>query len=286
MRLRKKLIQRRLRDPCVAFSPSAVSLWAWTVTRSPRHFVVSSAVVRQAAVLTPPLLCLHRRRAVVVQTLRIHAAFTRAILKGKKKCSVTQSSQKSPQVLHVGGWRMAVGGDWRLAVGGGWWLAIGGWWWLVVGGWWRLAAAGGWWLVAVGGWRLVAVDGWRRLAVGGGWRRLVVGGWWTLRAVLSQKKKGSLRTALAFTFVGSPAPGVAPALQRPPCHAFRVRKRKEETRKGYHKIVGPSKRQLELACHRIIRLCVRLRIHLLRQGSLQDAVQDLGRVACTKATAW
>ena len=50
---------------------------------------------------------------------------------GKKKCPVTQFSQKSPRahhVLAVGGWRLAVGGGWwrLMAVGGGWWLGIGG----------------------------------------------------------------------------------------------------------------------------------------------------------------
>ena len=52
----------------------------------------------------------------------------RAVLHGRKKCSLTQFSPKGPRAHHVlvvGGGRLAVG-DWRLVVGGGWWLGIGG----------------------------------------------------------------------------------------------------------------------------------------------------------------
>ena len=64
------------------------------------------------------------------------------------------------------------------------------------------------WLMAIGGWRLVAIGSWSRLAVGGGWQLAVGGGWRlavggpfgpSLRAVLSKKKMGSLRTALKST---------------------------------------------------------------------------------------
>ena len=118
---------------------------------------------------------------------------TRAVLNGKKKCSVTQFSQKARG--HTMCWRWAVGG-WRL----------------VTGGWWRLAAVGGSGLVVDGGWQWLAVGGWSPLAVGGGWRLVAVGGgWWrlavdgplgrSLRAVLNKKKNSSsLRIPLDLTW--------------------------------------------------------------------------------------
>ena len=96
---------------------------------------------------------------------RIHKGnrlgYAKAVLNGKKKCSVTQFSQKSPRALHMlnhGWWQLAVGG-WQLVVGGGWWLVIGGWWLVAVGSGWQLAVGRRWRLAAVGGWRLVAVGG-------------------------------------------------------------------------------------------------------------------------------
>ena len=60
--------------PCVTYSPSVVSLRV-----SGQFFTASCGVdlllkVRQAAVLTPPFLVLHRRRVVVVKILKIHTA--------------------------------------------------------------------------------------------------------------------------------------------------------------------------------------------------------------------
>ena len=103
-----------------------------------------------------------------------HRVWARAVLngKGKKKCSRTSFPKKARghsmcSTMVGGGWWLAVGGGWRLAVGGGWWLAVGG-------GWWRLAVDGSW-----------------RLADGGPLGR-------SLRAVLSKKKIGPLRTALVW----------------------------------------------------------------------------------------
>ena len=61
--------------------------------------------------------------------------------------------------------------------------------------------------LAVGSWRLAVGGGSRLVAVGGGWR-LAVGGPWglSLRAVLSKKKIGFLRTALPFTRRWLPLP--------------------------------------------------------------------------------
>ena len=57
---------------------------------------------------------------------------------------------------------------------------------------------GDWWLVGLGGWRLVVGDDWC-LAVGGG-GRLAVGGprGRSLRAILSKKEMGSLKSALTL----------------------------------------------------------------------------------------
>ena len=113
-------------------------------------------------------------------------AASRAVLNGKKKSVPEPVFPKKPAgtpcaqpwLVAVGGWRLAVGG-WQLATGGLWRLVVvGGGWWLVIGGWWRLAVDGSW--------------------------RLVVGGplGWSLRAVLSKKKKsGPLRTALAVSAI-------------------------------------------------------------------------------------
>ena len=107
----------------------------------------------------------------------------RAVLNGEKKSVPEPVFPKKPAGTPCAQpWLVAVG-SWRLAAVGGWQLATGGWWRLVVVG-------GGWWLV-IGGWWRLAVGGWSPLAVGGGWWRLAVGGplGWSLRAVLSKKKK-------------------------------------------------------------------------------------------------
>ena len=129
----------------------------------------------------------------------VGCADTRAVLQGERKGKGPERPaetdvHRDALFLRVTGpsllQRLAVGGWWRLAVGGGWRLvAVGGWWRLAVGGWWWLAV-GGWWRLAVGGW-------WRLVAVGGCW--LVVPGGLSLRVVLSKKKIGLLRTALADT---------------------------------------------------------------------------------------
>ena len=143
---------------------------------------------------------------------------TRGVLNGKKKKKkkkVFRFPKKpagtpcaQPWLVAVGGWRLAAVGGWQLATGG-WWrlVVVGGGWWLAVGGWRRLAVVGSWRLVAAGGWRRLVAGGWWRLVVGGWWRLAVDGSWrlavggplgWSLRAVLSKKKKiSSLKDAPA-----------------------------------------------------------------------------------------
>ena len=66
--------------PCVTYSPSVVSSRGpgqSTVYSSPSRCSVDLLPnARQAAVLTPSFLFLHRQRVVVVKTFRIHAALT------------------------------------------------------------------------------------------------------------------------------------------------------------------------------------------------------------------
>ena len=177
-------------------APPLVSLAAGVLRRGPGLIAVSTAVMSE-------------RRQRSARAGRPIPQPGRSLPEKKKVFCYTVFPKKPAGTPCVKSWFLAVGGWWRLVV-------VGGSWWLVIGGWWQLVVVGGWRLVAAGGWRRLVVGGWWRLAVGGSWR-LAVGGplGRSLRAVLSKKKSGSLRTALPPTPVPDATPVSPSTTERP-----------------------------------------------------------------------